>query len=461
MSCNKNFMLKFILIFIIIQPLIDVVAGIMVRFQILPVSVGVIIRGVALTIMFFYTLFFSKSKNKGKGVKYTYLYFLFCFFYFVFKIKYMSSLFMMYSEALNFLKHSYFPLMLVFFIIIYDDLKLNFDKLLNIYVVNILIISFIIIIATITSTSFQSYTDGNKAGLIGWFYAANDISSIMAMLFPFLILKIYKTCKYTYIFLTVPVIYVMISIGTKVAFGGMVISIVILLIYSLFLSITKKGKVMKQTVYKYIIVIFIMVLFMPNAAIINNNSNERNRYLLRNPLIKNVEGNIQEEAYENNNNRVDNLFHHNKYITFFLSGRDRLLLNTYDIYSNTFLCNKLFGIGFTNRIDINDARINRSVEMDFFTILLRFGIIGFVIYMIPMVYLLYNAIRNDFKCREKSTGMLMDSMALKLSIILGLGISFLSGHVLGSPSVSIYLLITICMYFNYFRTTKGGGVNRV
>lgn len=70
--------------------------------------------------------------------------------------------------------------------------------------------------------------------------------------------------------------------------------------------------------------------------------------------------------------------------------------------------------------------------MDLFDIFFRFGIIGLIVYIIPIIYLLkHNKVKNN---------------NYLISIILILFISLIVGHVLIKPSVSIVVSVIIIKY---------------
>ena len=100
---------------------------------------------------------------------------------------------------------------------------------------------------------------------------------------------------------------------------------------------------------------------------------------------------------------------------------DRLsfLSDNYNYFKKQNIIKILFGIGLAN----NDIKM---VEIDIFDIIFRFGIIGFIIYIIPIILSIsWNKLRK------------VD----KISLILFLIISLTSGHVLIYPAVSIYIAL--------------------
>ena len=85
---------------------------------------------------------------------------------------------------------------------------------------------------------------------------------------------------------------------------------------------------------------------------------------------------------------------------------------------------KILGIGYT----VN-SKEDKMIEMDFFDIFYRVGLLGFILVIIPLFISTKNYNKKK-KCE-------------KVSIIIALLISFLAGHVLSAPSVSYNLGIVM------------------
>jgi hypothetical protein len=83
----------------------------------------------------------------------------------------------------------------------------------------------------------------------------------------------------------------------------------------------------------------------------------------------------------------------------------------------------------------------KLIEMDFHDIFFAFGIIGSLIYFLPFLYfgikLLLSIITNFKKI------LTVKYMLLASTIVLSLGIAFMSGHVLTAPSVSIFFVVIL------------------
>ena len=114
---------------------------------------------------------------------------------------------------------------------------------------------------------------------------------------------------------------------------------------------------------------------------------------------------------------------------FIFSSRLTFLENTRNSYLDSSVSEKFFGIGFIERYGTDELSL-KTIEMDIFDIFYRSGIVGFILYLIPVYFVLSK--------RRKRIGL-----KTKLSISIFIFISILAGHVLTSPAVSIYLVILI------------------
>ena len=87
----------------------------------------------------------------------------------------------------------------------------------------------------------------------------------------------------------------------------------------------------------------------------------------------------------------------------------------------------------------------KLIEMDFHDLFFAFGIVGFLIYLIPLLYFgitLFIRMITNFK-----KIMTVKYMLLASTLILSLGIGFMSGHVLTAPPLAfsslLYSLISL------------------
>jgi hypothetical protein len=128
-------------------------------------------------------------------------------------------------------------------------------------------------------------------------------------------------------------------------------------------------------------------------------------------------------------NNLSDLFTYNTLNRFIFSDRLSFLSITNNYYINGSIIQKLFGLGsiinpYTDYIYI------KSIEMDLFDIFYNIGIIGFIIYIIPLI--------KGFKEISKNSLIIF-------SAILAIVIAMLVGHTLLAPAVAIYIIIIFKM----------------
>ena len=131
-----------------------------------------------------------------------------------------------------------------------------------------------------------------------------------------------------------------------------------------------------------------------------------------------------------------------KTINILLSGRENKAYTQLKIYNNTNISNKLFGTGFIDNKNIDNCQIERYIEIDILDGLVHYGIIGLIILLIPFLYLIKNIKIKKIKKADSITLIYIST------IILIIGLSFLSGHILGYPTPSIYLSLLLVLIKN-------------
>ena len=425
---------KLIYIFLLLQPFIDLVTSIMTRFEVGVISLGIIVRGVFILCMIIYLMFFCNTKYRRGSIFVVVLLAIYVCLYFFTKTELLTNFTFFVSDIIYLFKYMYFIVLFITMFNFYEQYKLEYKKIINIFLINLFIFSLLIIIPYLTNTSFSSYAENRGDGVVGWFYAANDISVILVSLFPFIIYKLNEKINFKLIILSILVIFSCLLIGTKVAYFGIVLTLILSVFYYLF-YIKKKWKN-----------ILIILIILGGTLLIGNSSS----------VIGNIKNRV--EKYEEYQETGTNIKEGNNDIVVkeddsaasivLLSSRDRLLRNTYEIYKTRSFGEKVFGIGFSNRESINNTKIEKLVEMDFFDVLFHGGIALVLLYAIP--FLMIGICFIKFFIKNKLNIHLTGWMSGYL-IILGLGISTLSGHVFSSPSVLIYYALILIMFIEYFK----------
>ena len=114
---------------------------------------------------------------------------------------------------------------------------------------------------------------------------------------------------------------------------------------------------------------------------------------------------------------------------FIFSQRLTFLKNTSQNYKNANIGEKLLGIGYIENYGTDNVS-TKTIEIDYFEILFRNGIIGFTIYFSIITPIIVKCFKTK-------------NIELKLCIILILLLALFSGHILITPAVSIFVALII------------------
>lgn len=425
---------------LLLLPFLDLITAIITRYYNFSLTPGVIVKGLLIITFLFYVLILSQSKYKKPFKALIALIFIYFLFYFLTKPELLSTRFI-FSEFTYLLKLIYFPIIFMGILSLYDEDYFDNKDLVKYLKYTLIIYIFLLLIPLLTNTAHDTYHYHLK-GKIGWFYSGNEISTIMVLLLPFAYCFMNKKQKYN-ILIFLPLIFVILNIGTKVSFLGLYIVLFITLIFSLYERYKSKNKYY----YKPLIILMLAIIFSYNSFTIQNYriiNNPDINFAIEEPII------IDEENKEEVDyivGVIDNFYLKNKFNHFLkkiLSGRDIYLANTLSIYNNdSSNSNIFFGIGFSNTSKVGNSNIQKLIEIDVLDGFFHYGIIGLLIMLSPFIITFY-LIKNS---RKKITLL---SIYYILIIFLALGISSFAGHVLTAPAVSFYLIFYLLLLLNEF-----------
>jgi len=412
----KNNIYKIILIFIFIQPIIDVVAGISINYLKINLNISSIIRLMFLMFCTYYLFFINKNK---KNIIYLLTYFIYLIFYSLSIIHYKDINALTY-EIKNSLNIFYFSIVFLGLYNMFQDnnIKIKLKHLVYIFLIYILFI----IIPKITNTSFNSY-EHSKVGNIGWFLSANTIGSILSMISPLILIylttkKVNKIFKLLIVILS---IYIFLSIGTKVP----VLSIFILVLFNFIYFIIKwikekKYKNIKVVSTLSLILICISIVLIPKTSFYKNLEIHR-KFLGMDSYLE--------------------VFTKYEYIDHFIfSQRLTFLSNTHNNYMNSSTIEKILGIGFIENYGTDNINL-KTIEIDYFEIFYRSGIIGFILFFSLITPII-------IKCFKKIQKLNFVNIQYLTILILILLLALFQGHILINPSVSIYVALFIIFILN-------------
>lgn len=406
---------KIFYIWLFLQPIIDLIVSLTIRNSNVNLTIGTILRGLFLVSIVLIAIFNKRIKQRKQVISYFVILVVYFILYMIIRLAENSiSLNLIINEVKYLFKYFYYPILLFSMYFLQDYFNLDKNKLKNVLVVNLFIITSSIILAYLTNTAYSSYGNGNS-GIVGWFYSANEIGAILIILYPFTFLI--KSNKQLVIN-TLAMLFTIVSsiyIGTKTTYLGVILSLIFYVMYMIIFRIKDGIKIN----YKFVYITLSVILF----AVLSFAS----------PVFENIE-NTAEEYGDNENVVVDNVI---------FSSRLDFLKIDYKLYEESSITSKLFGIGLTGE-DKGEYSFEKRSELDFCDVFLRYGILGFLLYMLPIVVLFYKMIKKCFKESLKN----IDSILPLYAIFIGCAISAFAGHVISSPAVSIYLVVAGIIVLN-------------
>ncbi len=412
----EQHILFFLFFFLLSQPFIDVLTSFVLRELTIPFTIGIIFR-IGFLLFLIYYFFFVYKGNKLKIEKYLlfFLTYAFLFLGYSFLSKGTQSLF---QETQGLFRSFYFPLLLVFCYPILHTKKESLPKNSILYI----IIPYVLMVAipTIFNFGFGAYTEG-KVGNLGWFYSTNEVSAILSIFLPFLALyflekeRNLKNILFGLICLLL-VFFSLFTLGTKMTIVSLGITLLILGIYYGLKLISEKRYRTLSIASALIIIFFGIGLYL----------------LPKTSFYQNIQIHLDYLGVTD----VSQIVTDPKVIDHFIfSSRLSFLSERNQEYRIATPVERGLGLGYVDKDDFRNPV--KLVEMDFFDIFYCHGILGFILYFLPLFGFLkqekiFTSKRKDFK-----------EVMYRLSIFLVFFIALFVGHVLVAPAVSIWVVFIL------------------
>lgn len=403
---------KILSTFFILQPILDVITAISLNYLKTEITIGSITRFLFIIFCIYYIFFIKQKKENIKKISIIILYCLLFSATIIIK-KDTSALF---YELKNTINTFYFPIILITLIDIFKEykIKINIKNFVYMYTIYTLLI----VIPNITNTGFMSYSH-SKLGNTGWFLSANTVGNILSITLPLIIYYILKEKNHHIlkIYIIISSIFIFCSIGTKSPLLSLIICIITTLAYFITQWIkNKKYKLLSITIILLIISIVSSIMILPKTS-----------------FYKNIQ--IHKEYLKIENN-IDIFKNYELIDHFIFSQRLTFLSNTSNNYKKADITEKLLGIGYIENYGTNNVNI-KTIEIDYFDILYRQGIIGFTIFAYSIL--------SSLKQKNKIKNVLLKK-EIKTSFLLIILLSLFTGHIITSPSVSIFVTLIIICY---------------
>lgn len=469
---------RFLLFFIILQPVLDLLTSLSITLLKSSATVGILVRFLIMAVGGIYILIQAKEKENRKFLIYLIL------LAGVLGVGFINNKLVkdpiVLSEEVKFVaKALYIYIMLGSYILALKSLKKKVnisDKVRNSIVYATLIINAIMVISISTSTDFGSY-EWMKVGSRGWFYAGNELGSILAIVFPIVVLySIQKTKSWKHVLYWIPsllMIYSLIQVGTKVGMGSIGATLAAAIgIIVLQLLFDRKNPNKRSLVFNAFIAIVLLAGVVgtfkqtplaQNMGIHNNYLSEQN-VAQQGQKEKEIKEKLKKEqelkAKEENHHKVEKPEEKAKIEeevkkelekeqkkenqeNLIFSGRQVYEERHKQFFKEAPMSQKLLGMGYAGNFKYNEQKQPdpKLIEMDFHDWFYDFGIIGFALLMIPFIY--YGLrILLVFITRFKEIFNIKYGM-IAASLLLALGIAYIAGHILTAPGVGIYFVVVL------------------
>lgn len=383
-----------LMILVIFQPVMDALTYLQIRYSFNFLSISSIIRTITLCLIILYLLF---TKDKRKEIWFLLIYF----------IAYLGiqSLILNndFSNSLNsILTIFYLPSIIIFLN------KVNIDKkYFNLKIIMFTYLIYLNLIIVPYLFKYGNYANNfyeGKNGFYGLFYGGNEISNILVIMLPLVIEYLVQEKNYFLIGLTfIELLLCIYLVGTKtLILGSIIISIYFLFKYlrPVYKSLDNKKKYSLWTLL--ILLIIGTIILLPKMAVTKNIIRAINYYGFN----------------------LSNIFSLNGLDKLIFSSRLEVLGKVINLYLNSPLINILMGLG---KSYVNTFK---GIEIDVFDIFFSIGIIGILVY--------------GYLCFKNIKAVKLKGIYL-FTFILSIMISLVTGHILNTPNVSIYVGLLFCL----------------
>lgn len=401
---NNN---KFLKIFLFMQPFLDVLAALLI-YNNVDNFVTSLIRLVFMGLMVLY-LYFGEYENKKKTLIYVSSLIMTIIIHTLIMVFDKDMSVFMY-EFKNTISTYYFVFLLISLGVIYKDNKISKKELMYLWIIYVLLT----FIPNVLGIGFKSYSH-SKTGMTGWFYSANVVGSILVIILPIILSEIKKLPKLLIVILGAMALYSVFSLGTKTPVLGLGIILFFNLLYYVY-------KLFKSKKKKSIVIIFssLILLCGVSAYVIPKTSFYENLKIHYNFLKKNDVKIFSKEFLDH----------------FVFSQRLSMEERTRHNYNKSHIQEKIFGIGYIENYSTDSVNL-KIVEMDYFDIFYREGIIGFILFFIPVIYMIVMFFKNN--------SINFVSVNMFISILLIMLLALFQGHIFITPAISIFVALILNM----------------
>lgn len=452
-------------LFIIMCPILDMVSFIFRNIFNTNISPSTIIRPIIPVVVMVYLFFKNGKKFKVWTLGIGLIYLIYGIVHLlVFKTALTGSSYSgILHEGQYILNYSFMILNLLLYVYIFKKSK-NIEKLSKSVLIASLIYIASIFISILTQTSSSTYIEG--MGFKGWFESGNSIGAIL-VLSLFITLKYINEKKYKILVIILTIletIFLAILLGTRVGLFGVIIAVACYIFAEIVSGLIKNKSINKKTI---IIGVITIGIILGSVIMVGSTTIQRRKHLqdIEKNIVDNnqeshitgslleiknkIEGGTLEEGYMNEAQKKSIIELYNIANKWEIQNNDQRMQQI--IYNTLLVKNQknptyiLFGNGYV-------ANFRELVmEMEVPAILYNFGIIGFVLYLVPfitiVIYSIYKTIKN-FKNIDS------EKIILILGCLFVFALSFFAGYIFFSSSNMMIIVVLNTLLINKIEKEK-------
>ena len=451
-------------VYIICQPLLDILTALGARAG-HAVTAGVVVRSLFMALSILYAVFITDFPGKRLPIIYAGILVGYLAL-FMLQLLLVGGISLCFQNLTEVVKTFFAPFVLVFLYCVYKEYGFSVTTQ-SIGAAGAVYCS-VILLAFLTGTSNVSYANSGY-GYNGWFYAANEVGCIVALTAPFTLYHCVKMVpgitKKTW--WKVPVIVWCLAaaafsanfIGTKIVFYFSLLYALAVLVWMLFrLWKERSTAALRQVGVVLMLAVMILGLYPFSALngylknvydpIIDVPSDELITWWpsenMPDQLPNGVEPGVvlNELQYANEGAWLAGLLTRSPIIQKLDQVLSRRLYSaspSVQVFLDGGIGIKLLGIGYVST-EAYGRSIRFMIEMDPLAILVRHGLVGFVLYCVPYFAFIAYAVIQFFKHPLLRLSSL-SYCTLLYCALAGFAIATAAGHALVSPAVSTFVLV--------------------
>lgn len=439
-------------LFIILCPVLDICSFLYRNIFNTNFSPSTIIRPI-IPIVLFVILFF-KEKNKKEKIIFSLIYFVYSIIHLLIfqKLHNQSSYGNFFNEAQYVINYSLMIINLYLFIRLAKN-KVKINKAifvsLTIYIISLFI-------SIITKTSSSTYLEG--IGYKGYFESGNSLCTVIVLSLFIIMANTTKKDLTNISLIIFSGIYLSFFSGMRTGLFGFIIVIFVYIVANLFNILKSNIKITKKQIS---ILCVIIICFIIIVTFLGSKTLERRKFLknsqqnnidMQTGQVRYVTGDILDIYKKIQNKEIDNTYmssDEQNSIIRLCDFANRIKLSNVNLRKQQLIYNVflqleqknpiliLFGNGYKNQTG------ELVMEMESLAILINFGVVGFVLYLGPFLYIMVIGLHYGIKNRNKIS---ITYVMYIFGIVLAFALSTFSGYVyFNFSSMTITIVLNILL----------------